>query len=119
MDGNQALAQIQFVEFGNRLATQKQGDNLFYVVPDNDGNVPAPQAVDDNIRAQLMNPDAQPRPASGEILQGTLEKSNISIVSEMVELIHNHRMYEANAKAVTTQDTMLDTSVNQIGNLGG
>ena len=119
MDDSQALAQIQFVEFGDRLATQKQGDNLFYVVNDNDGNPPAAQAVGNNIREQLMNPDAQPRPASGEILQGTLEKSNIAIVSEMVELIHNHRMYDANAKAVTTQDAMLDTSVNQIGNLGG
>ena len=119
MNDQQGLAQIQFVEFGDRLATQKQGDNLFYVVNDNEGNPPAAQAVDQDVRAQLMNPDAQPRPASGEILQGTLEKSNIAIVSEMVELIHNHRMYDANAKAVTTQDAMLDTSVNQIGNLGG
>ena len=62
-----------------------------------------------------MNPDAQPRPASGEILQGALEKSNTAIVTEMVELIHNHRLYEANAKAVQTQDTMLDHAVNQIG----
>lgn len=118
MNDQQGLAQIQFVEFGDRLATQKQGDNLFYVVNDNEGNPPAAQAVDQDIRAQLMNPDAQPRPASGEILQGTLEKSNIAIVSEMVELIHNHRMYDANAKAVTTQDAMLDTSVNQIGSIG-
>lgn len=118
MNARQPLAQIQFVEFGDRLATQKQGDNLFNIVADNDGNLPAANAVGQNIQARLMAPNAQPRPASGEILQGTLEKSNISIVYEMVELIHNHRMYEANAKAVTTQDTMLDTSVNQVGNIG-
>ena len=118
MDNQQALAQIQFVEFGDRLATQKQGDNLFYVVNNREGNPPAAQAVDQDVRARIMAPDAQPRPASGEILQGTLEKSNIAIVYEMVELIHNHRMYEANSKAVTTQDTMLDTSVNQIGTIG-
>lgn len=118
MDAQQTLAQIQFVEFGDRLATQKQGDNLFYVVPNNEGNPPAANVVNPDIRGRIMNPDAQPRPASGEILQGSLEKSNISIVYEMVELIHNHRLYEANAKAVTTQDAMLDTSVNQVGTVG-
>ena len=66
-----------------------------------------------------MNPDARPRPAAGELIQGALEKSNTSIVYEMVELIHNHRLYEANAKAVQTQDTMLDKSVNSVGSLSG
>ena len=118
MDNQQALAQIQFVEFGHRLATQKQGDNLYYTVADNEGNEPVAQAVGNNVQARIMNPNFQPRPASGEILQGSLEKSNVAIVTEMVELIHNHRLYETNAKAVQTQDSMLDTSVNQIGNLG-
>ena len=90
------------MEFGNRLATQKQGDNLFYAVPDNENNVPA-----------------VPQAATGEILQGTLEKSNTSIVYDMVELIHNHRLYEANAKAVQTQDSMLEASVTQVGSLNG
>lgn len=100
-DNTQLLAQINFVQFDDRLALQKQGDNLFYQVQDADGNV------------------AQPQPATGEILQGVLEKSNIQIVREMVELIHNHRMYEAGQKAVVTQDTMLDASVNQVGKIGG
>jgi len=119
LNQRQQLAQIQFVEFGNRLATQKQGDNLYYLVNDNEGNLPAAQAVNQNVQARIMNPDFQPRPASGEILQGSLEKSNTAIVTEMVELIHNHRMYDANAKAVQTQDTMLDTSVNQVGTVSG
>ena len=97
---NQQIAQIQLVQFANRFQTQKQGDNLFYAVTDNNGNV------------------AQPQQATGEIIQGALEKSNVEIVREMVELIHNHRMYEANAKAVITQDTMLDASVNKVGAVG-
>ena len=97
----QLLAQIAFVQFDDRLALQKQGDNLFYQVQDADGNV------------------AQPQQATGEILQGVLEKSNVEIVREMVELIHNHRLYEAGQKSVTTQDTMLDASVNQVGRIGG
>ena len=97
---NRRIGQIQFVQFNNRLEIQKQGDNLFYAVTDNNGNV------------------AQPQPATGQIMQGILEKSNTQIVSEMVELIHNHRLYEAGAKSVTTQDTMLDSSVNQVGRVG-
>lgn len=97
---NQQIAQIQLVQFANRFQIQKQGDNLFYAVTDNNGNV------------------AQPQQATGEIIQGVLEKSNVEIVREMVELIHNHRMYEANAKAVITQDTMLEASVNKVGTLG-
>lgn len=96
----QQVAQIQLVQFANRFQIQKQGDNLYYAVTDNNGNV------------------AQPQQGTGEILQGCLEKSNVEIVREMVELIHNHRLYEANAKAVTTQDTMLDASVNQVGRVG-
>lgn len=92
---NRALAQIQVVRFDNRLAVQKQGDNLFYTVN-----------------------NAQPEQATADVMQGMLEKSNVEIVREMVELIHNHRLYEANSKAVTTQDTMLDNSVNQLGRLG-
>ena len=61
---------------------------------------------------------AQPQASDATIVQGALEKSNVQIVREMVELIHNHRMYEANAKAITTQDTMLDKSVNEVGPVG-
>lgn len=92
---NQPIAQIRLVQFDNRLAIQKQGDNLFAAVN-----------------------NAQPQPATGEIMQGMLERSNVEIVREMVELIHNHRIYEANAKSVNTQDTMLETSANQVGRLG-
>ena len=119
LNRQQPLAQIQFVEFGNRLATQKQGDNLYYIVDDNEGNAPAANVVNPNLQARIMNPDAQPRPASGELLQGALEKSNTSIVYEMVELIHNQRLYEANAKAVQTQDNMLEKSVNSVGSISG
>ena len=119
MDARQPLAQIQFVEFGDRLATQKQGDNLYYLVNDNEGNPPPMQGLEQNVQARLMNPDMQPRPASGELLQGSLEKSNTAIVYEMVELIHNQRMYEANSKAVMTQDAMLEKSVNSLGSLNG
>ena len=93
-DGAQ-LGMLGFVEFdGDPRALLKQGDSLFY-----------PQA------------GAEPQPATGAIQQGVLERSNANVVNEMVDLITNYRIYEANSKAVTTQDTMLDHSVNEVGRL--
>lgn len=93
-DGVQ-VGMLGFVEFdGDPRALLKQGDSLFY-----------PQA------------GAEPQQATGAIQQGVLERSNANVVNEMVDLITNYRIYEANSKAVTTQDTMLDHSVNEVGRL--
>ncbi len=90
--GNTQIAQLQFVEFTDRRAVLKQGNNLYFA-----------------------QNGAQPQPATGEIQQGMLERSNVDTVSSMVDLINNYRVYEAGSKAVTTQDAMLDKSVNEVG----
>ncbi len=94
MAGQQQVAQLQFVQFNDRNAVLKQGNSLYY--PQN---------------------GVQPQPATGEIQQGMLENSNTNTVSEMVNLINNYRVYEAGSKAVITQDSMLDKSVNDVGRL--
>ncbi|MBO6177716.1 MAG: flagellar hook-basal body protein [Selenomonadaceae bacterium] len=92
----QQIARLMFVSFGDdRRAIVKDGGNLW------------------NPR-----PGAQARPATGELQQGALEASNTNVVNDMVELINNQRMYEAGAKAVTTQDSMLDKAVNEVGRVG-
>lgn len=88
------LDTLGFVGFDDRRAVLKQGDSLYFA-----------------------QEGAQPRPAAGTIEQGVLERSNANVISEMVELINNYRIYEANSKAVTTQDTMLDHSVNEVGRM--
>lgn len=49
------------------------------------------------------------------VYQGYLEVSNVSIVSEMVEMISVSRQYEANQKLIQTYDSSLDIAVNQVG----
>lgn len=49
----------------------------------------------------------------GNIRQGMIELSNVKLVNEMVDLITAQRAYEANSKAITTTDSMLDT-VNRL-----
>ncbi len=51
------------------------------------------------------------------IHQGYVEMSNISVVTEMVNMISIQRQYEANQKLITTYDESLDKSVNQIGRI--
>ncbi len=91
---NQQIGQLQVVAFDDPRAVLKQGDNLFYA-----------------------QEGAEPRQAAGEVQQGMLERSNANVISEMVELINNQRIYEANSKAVLTQDTMLEASVTQVGRM--
>ncbi|MBQ1914870.1 MAG: flagellar basal-body rod protein FlgF [Selenomonadaceae bacterium] len=89
----QRVDQLMFVSFGpDRRAILKQGDNLW------------------NPRE-----GAVPEPATGEIQQGCLEASNANVVMDMVELINNQRIYEAGAKSVMTQDTMLEKAVTEVG----
>ncbi len=55
--------------------------------------------------------------ADGLIEQGTIEASNVNIVSEMVDMITITRAYESNQKIIQTIDGMLDKAVNQVGKL--
>jgi flagellar basal-body rod protein FlgG len=43
----------------------------------------------------------------GELMQGSLENSNVDIVEEMVNMITTQRAYELNSKVVSTADQML------------
>ncbi|MBN1212273.1 MAG: flagellar hook-basal body protein [candidate division Zixibacteria bacterium] len=49
------------------------------------------------------------------IQQGYLETSNVDIISEMVDMIISYRAYEANAKAVQSQDNSLEHLFNRVG----
>ena len=48
----------------------------------------------------------------GEVQQGSLELSNVSVVQEMVNLILAQRAYEVNSKAVQAADEMMQESNN-------
>jgi len=50
----------------------------------------------------------------GLVMQGTLERSNVNPVREMVEMITVTRAYEANQRMVTIHDNILGRAVNDI-----
>ena len=43
----------------------------------------------------------------GELAQGSLEASNVNVVTELVEMIETQRAYEVSSKSITSVDEML------------
>ena len=52
------------------------------------------------------------REGFGEIEQGYLESSNVSVVEEMIQMITTQRAYEINSKSIRTAEDMLRDAVN-------
>ena len=55
--------------------------------------------------------------ATGSILQGYTEQSNVNVVSEMVNLISITRAYEANQKVIKAMDDLLQIDVSSVGKI--
>lgn len=55
--------------------------------------------------------------AEADIRAGVLEMANMSVVTEMVNMIAIQRQYDSNQKVITTYDESLDIAVNQLGKL--
>lgn len=91
------LGQITIVDFVNPAGLTPIGESLFRV-------------SDASGEATVGNPTED---QFGSIRQGMIELSNVKLVNEMVDLITAQRAYEANSKAITTTDSLLDT-VNRL-----
>jgi flagellar hook protein FlgE len=50
--------------------------------------------------------------ATGEIMAGALEESNVDVTAELVSLITAQRTYQANAQSIKTQDQVMQSFVN-------
>jgi len=91
------LGQITLVDFVNPAGLAPIGNGLYN----------ATSTSGDPIEG---NPGTE---AFGSLQQGMLESSNVKLVNAMVDLITAQRAYEANSKALTTTDQMLQ-QVNQL-----
>ncbi|HHM02454.1 MAG TPA: flagellar basal-body rod protein FlgG [Caldithrix abyssi] len=87
----QELGQLELVSFMNPAGLEAKGGNLF-VETEASG-----QPVYGNPAEEGM----------GSIMQGYLEKSNVDVAEEMINLIVAQRAYEMNSKAVRTADELM------------
>ena len=64
----------------------------------------------------LMYPDtSQLRRATGQILSGFQEHSNVDPTIELAQLMDTQRQLEANANMIKYQDSMMQRLVNDVG----
>ena len=90
------VGKITLVRFTNNAGLAPQGQNLFTETAASG----APTVSTPGING------------AGTLQGGYLEQSNVSVVTEIVNLIVAQRAFEANSKAVTTSDQVLATAVN-------
>ena len=89
--GSQVIGQIQLARFVNPSGLEARGQNLLKETP---ASGPA----------QVLQPGVT---GAGNLMQGTLEASNVNVVEEMVNMIETQRAYEINSKAISAVDGML------------
>ena len=88
------LGQLNLTTFINSAGLQAQGSNLFTATPASG----QPQNGVPGVNG------------SGTLLQGFLEQSNVSAVTEISNLIAAQRAYEMNSKVITAADEKLQTT---------
>jgi len=88
--------QVQLARFANPGGLESLGGNLY-------------RETTASGAAELGNPNQN---GFGQLEQGYLELSNVTVVQEMVNMIMAQRAYEVNAKAVQASDEMMQMSNN-------
>ncbi len=92
------IGTIQISDFTNPTGLQPIGDNLFKETASSG----TPQAGTPGLTGL------------GNLIQGSLESSNVNVVEELVNMIETQRAYEMNAKAIETTDQMLQYASNTL-----
>jgi len=96
-DGNQ-VAVLDLVNVSDPKGLEKYGKNLYRIRKGSR----ATETPAENVQVQ----------------QGYLEKSNVEIVGEMVNMMEAQRAFEINQKLMTTTDSMESLVINKVGNVG-
>lgn len=95
-DGNQ-VAQLDLTDVSDTNSLEKLGKNLFRIKP--------------GSRATEVPPEGL------SVQQGYLEKSNVEIVTELVNMMEAQRAFEINQKIMTTTDGMESLVINKVGQI--
>ncbi len=93
-----ALGQIALASFTNQQGLSRNGSNEFLA----------------SLSSGQANVGVPGTGGRGTLSGGALEQSNVDIATQFAQLIVAERSYQANAKSVTTFDTVTQTAINLI-----
>ncbi|HPA70696.1 MAG TPA: flagellar basal-body rod protein FlgF [Spirochaetota bacterium] len=89
----QVIDRLRVVDFENIREIRKEGDSMYRETPESGPALPAGEF---------------------KVLQGFIEKSNVNVVREMVDMIEVQRSYEANQKTVQAHDQTVGRLINEV-----
>jgi len=92
------VGSIQLADFINPAGLQPIGDNL----------------LKETAASGSASTGTPGLTGLGRTIQGSLESSNVNVVSELVNMIETQRAYEMNSKAISTSDQMLQYASNNL-----
>jgi flagellar hook protein FlgE len=92
------LGQIALASFTNQQGLSRNGSNEFLA----------------SLSSGQANIGVPGTGGRGTLSGGALEQSNVDIATQFAQLIVAERSYQANAKSVTTFDTVTQTAINLI-----
>jgi flagellar hook protein FlgE len=92
------VAQLAMSTFSNPDGLEKVGDNYF-------------AQTDNSGIAQVETAGSN---GAGTIQGGSLESSNVDLTVELTNMILAQRMFESNAKVITTASSLLSTLINAV-----
>ncbi len=87
------IDRLKLADFENIREIKKEGDSLYRETEHSGPPIP---------------------PAEARVIQGFIEKSNVNVVREMVDMIEVQRSYEANQKTILTHDQALGRLINEV-----
>ena len=91
---NEFVDRLQVVDFAKPYNLTKMGNSLF--VPTD------PNAVPEQVESVRLK-------------SGTLEMSNVNVITEMVDMITVTRAYQANQRVIKAHDTLMGKAIESLG----
>ena len=96
--------QLVLTSFANANALMRTGDNLLSNGSQTDGEDGGPAGATDSTGANNN--------LFGDIIQGTLELSNVDLTQQFSDLIVAQRAFQANSRVITVSDSVMEEIVN-------
>ena len=94
---SQVIGQAMLASFRNPQGLQPLGNNVWGQTPDSGAAIPGSPGSSGQF---------------GVLQSAALEDSNVDLTAELVNMITQQRVYQANAQTIKTQDTIMQTLVN-------